>query len=57
MRVAVPLHRAAPVGMDLTGAAVSIDGQEGRFAILPKGEVMTPLEDTECGGFTVRRVK
>jgi len=32
-----------PAGVDLNGAAVSIDGTEGRFAIAAKG------------GFTVRR--
>jgi hypothetical protein len=44
-----------PAGMDLNGAAVSIDGLEGRFAIAPKGEVLTPLESTDIQGFTVRR--
>lgn len=44
-----------PAGMDLNGAAVSIDGQEARLAIAPKGEVLTPLEDTDIHGFTVRR--
>ena len=46
-----------PVGLDLNGASVSIDGCEGRFAIAPKGEVVTPLDSTKCGGFTVRRTK
>lgn len=31
-----------PCGVDLNGAAVSVDGTEGRFAITPKGEVQTP---------------
>jgi hypothetical protein len=44
-----------PAGLDLNGAAVSVDGTEGRFAIAPKGEVVTPLEGV--GGFTVRRTK
>jgi hypothetical protein len=44
-----------PAGLDLNGAAVSVDGTEGRFAIAPKGEVITPLEGV--GGFTVRRTK
>lgn len=44
-----------PAGVDLNGAAVSIDGTEARLAIAPKGEVGTPLEDTDCVGFTVRR--
>jgi hypothetical protein len=42
-----------PAGIDLNGAAVSVDGSEGRFAIAPKGEVVTPLEG--LGGFTVRK--
>jgi len=42
-----------PIGLDLTGAAVSVDGEEGRFAILPRGEVITPLDGV--GGFTVKR--
>ncbi len=46
-----------PAGIDLNGAAVSIDGTEGRFAIAPKGEVLTPLESTEVQGFTVRKTK
>lgn len=44
-----------PTGLDMNGAAVSVDGCEGRFAIAPKGEVVTPLEGV--GGFTVRREK
>lgn len=46
-----------PCGVDLNGAAVSVDGTEGRFAVAPKGQVVTPLDSTECGGFTVRKVK
>lgn len=42
-----------PCGMDLNGAAVSIDGTEGRFAIAPKGEVQSVLEGAPQG-FTVR---
>lgn len=44
-----------PIGLDLNGSSVSVDGTEGRFAIAPKGEVVTPLEG--LGGFTVRRTK
>jgi hypothetical protein len=44
-----------PTGLDLNGASVSVDGTEGRFAIAPKGEVVTPLDGV--GGFTVRRTK
>ncbi|SRR6266446_3962516 len=46
-----------PAGVDLDGAAVSIDGQEARLAVAPKGHVLTPLESTECGGFTARKVQ
>lgn len=45
-----------PTGVDLNGAAVSIDGEEGRFAIAPKGEVVSELEGTPHG-FTVRKKK
>ena len=34
---------------------LSVDGAEGRFAIAPKGEVMTPLDGPT--GFTVRRTQ
>jgi len=44
-----------PAGVDLNGAAVSVDGTEARLAVAPKGEVITPLEGV--GGFTVRRTK
>jgi hypothetical protein len=44
-----------PVGLDLEGASVSIDGTEARLAIAPRGEVLTPLTDKECRGFTIRR--
>ena len=43
-----------PAGLDLNGAAVSVDGTEGRFAIAPKGEVITVMEDAPLG-FTVRK--
>lgn len=42
-----------PCGVDLTGAAVSIDGQEARLRILPYDQVLTPLEGLT--GFTVKR--
>lgn len=45
-----------PTGVDLNGASVSVDATEGRFAIAPKGEVVTPLESTKTHGFSVRRV-
>lgn len=44
-----------PYGIDLNGAAVSVDGTEGRFAIAPKGEVVTML-DEGVTGFTARRI-
>lgn len=43
-----------PTGLDLNGASVSVDGTEGRFAIAPKGEVVSELEGTPVG-FTVRK--
>jgi hypothetical protein len=46
-----------PAGVDLNGAAVSINGEEARMAIAPKGEVVTPLTDSTCQGFTVRKTK
>lgn len=41
-------------GVDLDGAAVSVDGLEGHFAIAPKGEVVTEIEGTPRG-FTIRK--
>lgn len=43
-----------PAGLDMNGATVSMDGTEGRFAIAPKGEVVSELEGTPIG-FTVRK--
>lgn len=43
-----------PAGVDLNGAAVSVDGTEARLAIAPKGEVVSELEGTPVG-FTVRK--
>lgn len=43
-----------PAGLDLNGAATSVDGTEARLAIGPKGEVMNVLEGAPLG-FTVRR--
>lgn len=43
-----------PFGVDLDGAAVSVDGTEGRFAIAPKGEVVSMI-DKGTTGFTARR--
>jgi hypothetical protein len=44
-----------PCGLDLNGAAVSVDGCEARLAVAPKGEVVTPLDGVQ--GFTVRRTQ
>lgn len=44
-----------PAGLDLNGAAVSVDGTEGRFAIAPKGEVVSMLEGGGPAGFTIRK--
>lgn len=44
-----------PGGLDLEGAAVSGDGEEGRFSIAPLGQVLSPVEGGPAG-FTVRRV-
>lgn len=44
-----------PYGLDLNGAAVSVDGTEGRFAIAPKGEVLAMTDKDAVGGFTVRK--
>lgn len=43
-----------PAGMDLNGAAVSVDGEEGRFAIAPRGHVLSEIEGGAVG-FTVRK--
>jgi hypothetical protein len=42
-----------PAGVDLNGAAVSVDATEARLAIAPKGEVIPPMEGPV--GFSVRR--
>lgn len=45
-----------PAGLDLNGAATSIDACEGRFAIAPKGQVISVLEG-EPTGFSIRNLK
>ena len=40
-----------PIGLDMTGAAVSPDGTEGRFAIYPKGETPPGLRNDDPAGF------
>lgn len=43
-----------PAGLDLNGASVSVDGCEGRFAIAPRGQVLSELEGGDVG-FTIRK--
>ena len=43
-----------PAGIDLNGAATSVDGTEARLAIAPPGEVRSFMEGTPQG-FTVRK--
>lgn len=43
-----------PCGLDLNGAAVSIDATEARLAIAPVGQVVSVLEGAPTG-FSVRR--
>lgn len=46
-----------PPGVELDGAAVSVDGTEARLAIGPPDQVANFI-DGECPvGFTVRRIK
>lgn len=42
-----------PLGVDLTGATMDVDGQEARLAIAPVGCVPQPL-DRALAGFRVR---
>jgi len=47
-----PMHfLGLPPGLNLQGAAVSIDGAEARFAIAPEGVVPSPLQSLM--GFTI----
>lgn len=43
-----------PAGLDLNGAATSIDATEARLAIAPKGEVVSVM-DGGVSGFSVRK--
>jgi hypothetical protein len=45
-----------PAGLDMNGAAVSVDGSEARLCIAPKGEVLSAMEGGPQG-FTVKRTK
>jgi len=42
-----------PMGVDMNGAAVSVDGTEGRFAIHPKGEAVPGLSDDQPASFRI----
>lgn len=44
-----------PAGLDLNGAAVSIDGTEARLAIGTSETIANILETQGTSGFTVRR--
>lgn len=43
-----------PAELDLTGAATSVDAEEARLAILPRGEAISCVEGAPMG-FAVRR--
>lgn len=45
-----------PAGLDLLGAAVSVDGEEARLSLAPRGEVLAPLDPGAVSGFTMRRL-
>lgn len=44
-----------PAGLDLNGASVSVDATEGRFAIAPKGQVISVMEGG-IHGFSIRNM-
>lgn len=43
-----------PPGLDLNGAAVSLDGTEAQLAVAPQNEVLSSL-DNAPQGFTLRK--
>lgn len=43
-----------PAGLDLNGAATSVDAQEARLAIAPKGEVLSVMDGAPVG-FSVKK--
>lgn len=50
----VPLRfLGLPLGLDLNGAAVSVDGTEARLACAPKGETVPPVKGVE--GFSITK--
>lgn len=44
-----------PIGLDLTGAAVSPDGTEGRFSLAPGKEPPPPIDGVQ--GFSIKRTQ
>jgi hypothetical protein len=44
-----------PAGVDLNGASVSVDAEEARLAIAPKGEVRSEIEGGDVG-FSIRKI-
>lgn len=43
-----------PAGVDLNGAAVSVDACQARLAVAPKGEVLSEIEGGDVG-FSIRK--
>ena len=44
-----------PAGMDLNSPCISVDAQEARLPIAPKGHVLSVLDPGKPSGFSVRR--
>ena len=44
-----------PLGLDLNGATMSIDGQEACLAIAPVGSIPQPFDEALVSGFRVRQ--
>jgi len=44
-----------PLGLNLNGATISVDGQEARLAIAPVGSVLQPLDKPLLAGFRVHQ--
>jgi hypothetical protein len=43
-----------PLGLDLNGAAMDVEGQTARLAIAPVGTVPQPLDGAFASGFRIR---
>jgi hypothetical protein len=43
-----------PAGVDLNGACTSVNAEEGRFAIAPRGHILSVIEGAPVG-FSVKR--